>query len=353
MNGSGANEDDMRFLTRVSEQEVDDILAGHAIGEESADVASFFREMRIGLDEAPTTSVESRHLGRIFEEARNVQSSAPQRKLAALRRTRRPSRWLATRTTAAAVGLAALAAFGGAAYAGSLPAPVQGKVADLARNVGLSLPGNHERSKQHGGHSHTSIPSPGNAGQPGQDNGARRNGHGNNTRGADTQGSGDQGTGDQGTAKGDGTQINSGPDNSTQDGAGGGDQGATTSDNQGDQPSTVQSGQSQPGSKGAQNEQSTPSGETGADGGQGTGDQGTAKGDGTQINSGPDNSTQDGAGCGDQGATTSNNQSDQPSTVQSGQSQPGSEGAQNEQSTPSSETGADGGQQGQGTANGS
>ena len=40
----------------------------------------------------------------------------------------------------AATGFALLAGFGGGAYAGVLPGPIQDRVSDIARNVGLSLP---------------------------------------------------------------------------------------------------------------------------------------------------------------------------------------------------------------------
>lgn len=243
----------MRFGTKLSERELDGILAGKASGGELDDVATFFREMRIGLDEAPPPSVEARHLAGIFEEARHLQPSATERPIPAPRGTRRlrnQFRRLATRTTIAAVGLAALAAFGGAAYAGALPAPLQGKVADLARNIGLSLPGNHDHSKQRGGRSDGGVQHTGNTDQPAQGNpgqgtgtGTQDNGPGNGSHGDETQGNS--------------TQTNGGQDN--------GDQGAQTNGNQGAQTTTVQGAQSKQGTQGAQNEHSTPSGGSGAD----------------------------------------------------------------------------------------
>jgi hypothetical protein len=258
----------MRIFTKLSERELDCVLAGKATGGEFDDVAGFFREMRIGLDETPSPSVEARHLAGIFEEVLHLQSSAPDRQFPRLRgmqRLRNPFRRLAARATIAAIGLAALTAFGGAAYAGALPAPVQGEIAHLARHIGLSLPGINHHSPRPGadnsGTSHT-----GNTGQPGLGNSGQGTGIHGNRLGNDGQGNDAHGGGAQGNStqtnrdQGNSTQTNGGRGNGTQGGKGNGDHGAQTNGNQGAQPTTIQSAQNEYGNQVTQNDQSTPNG---------------------------------------------------------------------------------------------
>jgi hypothetical protein len=142
----GAHEDDMRFFSRLSDRDTDAILAGNAPAgdDELQELAAFFHDVRVSLAEPPSTAIATTHLAAIAEAARasalpgsEAQTTPEPRQ----RRLRNPLT-LPARLAAAAAGLALLAAFGGAAYAGRLPDPVQDKVADLARNVGLSLPGN-------------------------------------------------------------------------------------------------------------------------------------------------------------------------------------------------------------------
>jgi hypothetical protein len=262
----------MRFFAKLSERELDGILGGKAPDVELEDVAAFFRELRTGLEEPPPSPVEARQLAGIFEEARRPQPSASELQIPAPRaprRLRNPFRRLAARATIAAVGLAALAAFGGAAYAGALPTTVQGKVADFARHVGLSLPGRDDPSKQPGGGQ-----SPGDAGQPNV---------GQPSQGDGNQGNGNQGNGNQGN--GDQTEGGQGTSNQTNGDQGNGDHGASTNDSRGDQTTTVRGGQNEqgthgaPSEQGAPNEQGAPSGGSGADG-QGNGAQGNGAGDG-------------------------------------------------------------------------
>jgi hypothetical protein len=271
LNGFGANDDDMRFLTKFSERELDGILAGKAPDGELEDVATFFRTLRTGLEEAPPAPVEAGHLAAIFDEARHLQPSTPelQTSPSGQRRVRNPFRRLAARATIAAAGLAALAAFGGAAYAGALPSPVQGKVADIAGKVGVSLPGNDERSKPHGGggggvQDTGSLTGRTKVDQPAQGTGSQGSGdQGSVNQGSGDQGSADQGSGDQGDGQTDRDQPNGGQGN--------GDQGSETNGRQGAQTTTtVQGGNGeQGGTQGAGNEPgSAPGGGSGADGGQ-------------------------------------------------------------------------------------
>ena len=151
MSGSDAYEDEMRIFSRLSDRVQDSILAGRtsAVDDELQELAAFCRDTRALFVQAPPESTAARHLTEIADAARRVaqggggspasdrrsSNSPPQRRL-----------WIPfssprTRVAVAATGFALLAGFGGGAYAGVLPGPIQDRVADIARNVGLSLPG--------------------------------------------------------------------------------------------------------------------------------------------------------------------------------------------------------------------
>lgn len=142
----------MRSLAKLSERELDGILAGKSNGGELDDVASFIREMRLGLNEALPARVQESHLASIVAEARRVARSTPERSVQTPRSTprlRNPFRRLAARATITTVSLTTLTAFGGAAYAGALPDRLQGPVAEIAHKVGISLPRTHNHPKRH------------------------------------------------------------------------------------------------------------------------------------------------------------------------------------------------------------
>jgi hypothetical protein len=137
----------MRFFSRLSDRDADTILAGNVPadgGDELQELASFFRDARIALAEPPATAVAAAHLAAIAEVARHAAGQASETAAPFRPRQRRLRNPLAlpARLAAATAGIALVAAFGGAAYAGVLPDPVQGKVADIANTIGLSLPGN-------------------------------------------------------------------------------------------------------------------------------------------------------------------------------------------------------------------
>ena len=146
----------MRSLAKLSERELDAILAGKANGGEFDDVAAFFREMRVGLDEALPLRVQEGHLASMVAEARRLDRSTPERSLRAVAstpKTRNAFRRLAARASIATVSLTTLTAFGGAAYAGVLPDRLQRPVSEIARKVGISLPRTHDDPRrQHGRH---------------------------------------------------------------------------------------------------------------------------------------------------------------------------------------------------------
>ncbi len=252
----------MRFYSKLNERELDPILAGKATGGDFADVATFFRELR-SLEQPPSPSVEGRHLAAILEEASRRPSFAPDPQIP-VRRARRlsnPFRRLAARATIAAVGLAALAAFGGAAYAGVLPTPIQVEVAHIIRHVGIDLPGNSHHSQAPSPHITPVTSTTANPPQPGQGSfgqgaGTQGNSQGNEGQSADSQGN----DGHSGGGQGNSTQTTDGRQGSSQSGNSG-SKNTATNGNQGAQPST---GQGQPNEQGTQslpNDQATTNGD--------------------------------------------------------------------------------------------
>ena len=150
MSGSDAYEDEMRIFSRLSDRVQDSVLAGRtsSVGDELQELAAFCRDTRALLMQAPPESTAARHITEIAEAARRVAQGgggSPASEGRSLDSPTQRRRWipfssLGTRVAVAATGLALLAALGGAAYAGVLPDPIQDRVADIARNVGLSLP---------------------------------------------------------------------------------------------------------------------------------------------------------------------------------------------------------------------
>jgi hypothetical protein len=230
----------MRLFSKLNERELDRILAGKATGGDFGDLATFFRELRRNLDKAPTPAVEALHLARIFEEALARQSSAPDPQTPTRRgiRLRNPFRRLAARATIAAVGLAALAGFGGAAYAGVLPTSIQGEVAHLVRHVGIVLPDNSHHSPAPGT---GSIPSTSHTGQPGQGSSSQGGGTQGNTGSTEGQSDNSHSGGAQGNS-----QTTDGHQGSSQSGNSG-SQHTERNGNQGAQPSTGQRQQNKQG----------------------------------------------------------------------------------------------------------
>ena len=249
MTGFGADEDEMRFFTRLSEREIDSVLAGNdpsGDGELQA-VAAFFRDARAVLEETSTPAAETAHLTAIFAAARESAAvSVPAlSRPAAARRGKRFSP-LAARVSIAAAVVAALAALGGAASAGLLPAPVQRTVSDIARHVGISLPHSSHHAKHGGNGNQGGAPKGGNQPEQSQTNGDQSNGdqtngdQGNRDQSSGNSGSGDSGSGGSGDG---GTQGNS-QDNArtTTDQSTHGDSGGQGSSDSGSVPPATPSG---------------------------------------------------------------------------------------------------------------
>ncbi len=146
----------MGRISRLSDQELDRLLAGKTPPHDGdlEELAAFMRDVRL-LEEPPAAETASKHITAIVEAAQ----AEPQAERArpAQRRFRRnlmPSTFSQVRTklviVTAGAALLLLATFGGAAYAGALPGPVQGVVAGAAGNVGISLPGEDDNNVDQG-----------------------------------------------------------------------------------------------------------------------------------------------------------------------------------------------------------
>ncbi len=266
MTGAGADEDEMRFFTRLSEREIDSVLAGKdpsGDGELQA-VAAFFRDARAVLEETSTPAAEIAHLTAIFAAARES-AAVSEPSLSRRAPARRGKRFspVAARVSIAAAVVAALAALGGAASAGLLPAPVQRTVSDLARHVGISLP----HSRHHAEHG-------GSGNQGGNQGGAPKGG--NQPEQSRTQTGADETNGDRTN----GDQTKDGRDNRDQSSgdSGSGDSGSgDTRDGgvQGTPPGTSRDGSqtttADESAHGDAGNQGTPSGDSGTSGDPGNG----------------------------------------------------------------------------------
>jgi hypothetical protein len=147
----GAYENEMDTIAKLSERELDLLLAGKGPSDNASpeELAAFFSEAADVLLETPGEATSARHLAAIAAAAhakfsqpsvsparanREAPSSRPRSKLV----FRNPFSSLAAKLALA--GVLVLAAFGGTAYAGVLPDPVQGTVSNVADTIGVSLP---------------------------------------------------------------------------------------------------------------------------------------------------------------------------------------------------------------------
>ena len=149
MSGFGVEPEDMRRAT-VLDKKLDALLTGGdpVPGDElAAELSLMLQELESAFPAAVVSEqVEDVHIARMIEAAREsvAPATAPMAPANAPMAPARSS--LLDRMRAgvsqrvAAASLAFTAAFGGAAYAGVLPAPVQRAVANAAGAVGLELP---------------------------------------------------------------------------------------------------------------------------------------------------------------------------------------------------------------------
>lgn len=150
MSDGGASQDEMGRFLRLRDRELNRLLAGRTLADNGDldELATFVRELTHTFQAAPDPATETRHLNAIIDALRALPAAdtAPMAATDGSASLARRSRWLAGRSWAARLVLAGVLTFGlfcGVAYAGALPGPVQGAVADVARNVGVSLPGAH------------------------------------------------------------------------------------------------------------------------------------------------------------------------------------------------------------------
>jgi hypothetical protein len=150
MSDLDAYEDEMGRFSRLNDRELDRLLAGQGPVEDGdfVELATFFRELNVVFQEAPDGPTEIQHLTAIMDAVLLLPGADAPPVASTVERLFLRSRgaWSGRTSRAARVAFAvvlALGAFCGVAYAGALPGPVQGAVADVARNVGVSLPGAH------------------------------------------------------------------------------------------------------------------------------------------------------------------------------------------------------------------
>jgi hypothetical protein len=254
LSGGGAYKDEMGYLSRLSDQELDRLLAGKEPpeGEDFGELAAFVSDAAAVLHETPDEATAARHLAAIVAAAQlqlEHESSAPRpsvnpsglnRKALYFRGRRKLMSSSPPSSFAGKIALVAvivLAAFGGSAYAGVLPDPVQGAVADVADTVGVSLPGAENDSDDgavedvdNGAVGDTDVGTVGDTN--GGDQGADEDDLGDNDQGdqgADEADQGDQGDNDQG----DQGSVDEGDQGDNDQGADEGDQGNADEGDQG------------------------------------------------------------------------------------------------------------------------
>jgi hypothetical protein len=141
----------MERISSLSDRDLERLLiANLQSGEREVDELSvFIQDVKTLLAEPPEETIAVGHLAAVTELAQRLAeseaqggparatSSSDRGRSGHTRSWRKPMR---LKLLAAAVGVVALTAFGGAAYAGVLPAGVQSSVADLAGKVGVTLP---------------------------------------------------------------------------------------------------------------------------------------------------------------------------------------------------------------------
>ena len=169
MSGAGADSPEMRDRPSLSDQDLDRLLAGKVPdGADPLDreLAGFARDVRAVFCEPPAPEVERRHLAAALAASRLTtdkgdpavkpvsNAAGPWWRTAPgasglpkwRRRTVFSSLFASLTAKILTVALAAAAATGGLAAAGSLPAPAQQAAADVASTIGITLPTPHHEA---------------------------------------------------------------------------------------------------------------------------------------------------------------------------------------------------------------
>jgi uncharacterized membrane protein YgcG len=141
-----AYEDDMGRISNLSDRDLDRLLAGKApLGADNLDdVVAFVGDVKVDFQVVPDEATAAKHLAAINAAAGDAATSADRE-----RPTQRSSRskFMGRNrklVTAIVAGVLVLSVFGGAAYAGALPAPVQNAVSGVADDIGVSLPDSND-----------------------------------------------------------------------------------------------------------------------------------------------------------------------------------------------------------------
>ena len=143
----------MNPFANIPDDEIDRLLSGQAPEDSRLDgVAQFVAELNSAFAEEPTAALEASHIAAMLDEAHfagaNRDPAPASTDLAAGGTGRKPvfaiqalaaHKWAA----AAIVACLGLLAFGGAAYAGALPEPVQEATASIVQHVGIHIPRMH------------------------------------------------------------------------------------------------------------------------------------------------------------------------------------------------------------------
>ena len=148
----------MSWPSDISDDEIDRLLAGHKPEDGRLDgVAQLLQGVGRAYPEESTAALEATHVAAMLETAKFLAEngeSAEKSLDPALAFQARSGHIFAFKNlaahkwaSAAVLSGAGLLAFGGAAYAGVLPAPVQEATSDLVQQVGISIPKPHD-SKQ-------------------------------------------------------------------------------------------------------------------------------------------------------------------------------------------------------------
>lgn len=158
MNDRGVLIYEMRKFWNISEQDIERIIGGQAPDGDEAleDIAMFFKDLDETYPEVSTESHESAHIHAMIQTAQLLadngkpvvrpasKAHGPESQVSGLPNLRRnimvKVMLASTRVKAAAAGVALVLVFGGTAFAGVLPAPIQDAVADAVKPIGIDLP---------------------------------------------------------------------------------------------------------------------------------------------------------------------------------------------------------------------
>jgi hypothetical protein len=148
MSDTNAYESDMGWLSKLSDEEIEQALAGDYAGGDAslADLAAFSLAAKTTLAAAPGDATRAAHVNAMAEAAADLEIAPAQASKPAASSPIRRVKLVLTSLFAsliakvALVGVALAATTGGLAAAGSLPEPAQEALASAAEKVGFGLP---------------------------------------------------------------------------------------------------------------------------------------------------------------------------------------------------------------------